>query len=139
MKIHHVGIFVKKIKLFEDLFLQKFKIISSTKILLDKNLGVKIKFIKFKGSNQLFEIVEPYGVENPITKVIKTKNNIINHLAFLSSEFEKDIDYLVKNNFYPISKILKSKYFKSEITFLMSPFNFIVEIIKNDNDRTFKK
>lgn len=134
MKIHHVGIFVKKISDFKKFFNRKVSITYSSKITLDKNLGVKIKFIKFKGSNQLFEIIEPYGKKNPVTPILKSKNNTINHLAFLSNSFQKDIDDLVTKNCYPISRIAESKFFKSNIVFLMSPFNFIIELIDGNKN-----
>ncbi len=129
MKIHHVGIFVKKISDFKKYFNKKVLITYSSKITLDKNLGVRVKFIKFKGSNQLFEIIEPYGKKNPVTPILKSRNNTINHLAYLSNNFQDDIDDLVSKNCYPISKIMKSKFFKSNIVFLMSPFNFVIEVI----------
>lgn len=134
MKIHHVGIFVKKITDFKKFFNRKVSITYSSKITLDKNLGVKIKFIKFKGSNQLFEIIEPFGKKNPVTPILKSKNNTINHLAFLSNSFQKDIDDLVAKNCYPISRIVESKFFKSNIVFLMSPFNFIIELIDGNKN-----
>ena len=139
MRLHHVGIFVKKITDFEKSFSHKFQTVSCSKLILDKNLGVKIKFIKFEKSNQLFEIVEPYGNKNPVTKVLRNKLNIINHIAFFSNDFINDVNNLVKKNFYPITCILKSKYFNSDIVFLMSPQNFIIEIIKNDNNRKIKR
>lgn len=134
MKIHHVGIFVKKISDFKKYFNRKVSITYSSKITTDKNLGVKVKFIKFKGSNQLFEIIEPYGKKNPVSPILKSRNNTINHLAFLSNSFQNDIDDLVAKNCYPISEIVESKFFKSNIVFLMSPFNFIIEVI--DGNRT---
>ncbi|MDB3987469.1 hypothetical protein N9422_02705 [Candidatus Pelagibacter sp.] len=134
MKIHHIGIFVKKISNFEKYFNKKILITYSSRITLDKKLGVKIKFIKFKGSNQLFEIIEPYGKKNPVTPILKTGNNIINHLAFMSNNFKDDIDDLVAKNCYPISKIVKSKFFKSNIVFLMSPFKFIIEVIDGNKN-----
>ena len=139
MKIHHVGVFCKNINIFQTYFAKNFKIYSKSKLVLDKKLGIKIKFFQFSGSNQLFEIVEPYGKINPISKVLKNKTNIINHIAFLTKNFESDIQKLIKKKCYPITNILYSKYFNSNIVFLMSPFNFIIELIKNDKNKKSRK
>lgn len=96
MKIHHIGVFCKNINNFQKYFEKNCKIYSKSKLVLDKKLGVKIKFFKFNGSNQLFEIVEPYGKTNPITKVLKNKQNIINHIAFMTINFESDVQKLIK-------------------------------------------
>lgn len=139
MKIHHIGIFCKNINTFQKYFAKNFNIYSKSKLVSDRKLGIKIKFFQFSGSNQLFEIVEPLGKINPISKVLKNKTNIINHIAFLTTNFESDIQKLIKKNCYPLTNILYSKYFNSNIVFLMSPFNFIIELIKNDKNKKIRK
>ena len=139
LKIHHVGVFVTSIDEFKKIFSNNFIIEKKTKKILDKVLKVKLQFIRFKGNNQLFEIVEPYGNDSPVQKILDQKKSVLNHIAFISSKFDRDIEKLLSEGFYPLTKKLDSKYFNSKIVFLMSPFNFIVEIIDNDKNRKIKK
>ena len=75
MDFHHVGILVDKLETGIDFFSKFQKKTRFTKIIYDKNLGVKVIF--FKQKNKItFELVSPYGAKSPIANALKKKNSI---------------------------------------------------------------
>ena len=126
---NHIGIFVKNIQKSEKYlnnFIAKSK---SNKLILDKKLGIKAKLF-FDEKNICYELVEPYGKNNPVSGYLKRGTNILNHIAYTSKNFDKTMDELKSNEFMQISKINYSKLFKSRIVFFISPLNYIIEIIE---------
>ena len=78
MIFHHIGIFVKKIETGKKIMEKKIKIKSFSKVIKDRNLKVKIMFIKDK-DNITYELVAPFGKGNPVDKILKSRTNILNH------------------------------------------------------------
>ena len=78
---NHIGIFVKNIKISEkhlSAFIEKDK---SSKLILDKKLGIKAKLFYDK-KKICYELVEPYGKNNPVSGFLKRGTNILNHVAY---------------------------------------------------------
>ena len=126
---NHFGIFVKNIKISEkhlSAFIEKGK---SCKLILDKKLGIKAKLFYDK-KKICYELVEPYGKNNPVSGFLKRGTNILNHVAYTSKNFDKTLNELRDNKFMQISIINYSKLFKSRIVFFISPLNYIIEIIE---------
>ena len=126
---NHFGIFVKNIKISEkhlSAFVEKGK---SSKLILDKKLGIKAKLFYDK-KKICYELVEPYGKNNPVSGFLKRGTNILNHVAYTSKNFDKTLNELRDNKFMQISIINYSKLFKSRIVFFISPLNYIIEIIE---------
>ena len=59
--------------------------------------------------------------------------NILNHLAYESKNFEKDLRKLINKGFRMISKPIKAKAFNDrKVTFLINKLNLIIELIESD-------
>ena len=126
---NHIGIFVKNIKSSEkyiNVFIEKKK---SSKIILDKQLGIKAK-LYYDKKKICYELVEPYGKNNPVSGFLKRGTNILNHVAYTSNLLDETLHELRTNKFMQISEINYSKLFKSRIVFFISPLNYIIEIIE---------
>ncbi len=132
MQFNHIGIFVNKIN--EGIpELKKFiKIKKKSKIIKDKNLKVKVIFI-IDHDDICYELVEPFGKNNPVSKTLEKKVNILNHLAYESKNFKKDLNNLTKRGFRIITKPVKAKAFNNrKVTFLINNLNLIIELIESD-------
>jgi methylmalonyl-CoA/ethylmalonyl-CoA epimerase len=128
---NHFGIFVKNIKISEkhlSAFIEKGK---SSKLILDKKLGIKAKLFYDK-KKICYELVEPYGKNNPVSGFLKRGSNILNHIAYSTKNFNLATAYLKKKNYTQISKINYSKVFKGKIIFFLSPLNYIIEVIEDN-------
>jgi len=130
MKFHHIGIFLSNIKTGETFFKKIIKIKRKSRIFFDIKLGVKVRFL-YDDSGICYEIVAPYGKNNPVNKVLKKKGNILNHVAYETKNLKKTINYLREINCAPITKPQSAKAFNNrKIIFFLTPLNFIIEIIQ---------
>ena len=129
MKFNHIGIFCNNLKSGKDCLKDIVQIKRETKTFLDKNLAVKVKFF-FDKEKICYELVSPYGKKNPVSKILKKKDKILNHIAYTSERFDKDIETLRKKGFTPLIYPTKAKAFNGRrICFFLTPLNFIVELI----------
>ena len=131
MLFHHLGIFVKSIDKSTIIFSRDLKAQKISEVILDKDLGVKVQF--FKGKNGItYELVEGFGEKNPVTNILEQNKNILNHVAYTTNQFDVQLDELNKLGYINISNVSKSVAFNgNRIVFLISPLNFIVELIEN--------
>jgi hypothetical protein len=128
LSFNHIGLFVKNIKKSEK-YIAPFLKLNKKKIIFDKKLKIKVK-LYFDNKKICYELVEPYGRNNPVSGFLKRGSNILNHIAYSTKNFRLAITFLKKKNFMQISKINYSKVFKGKIVFFLSPLNYIVEIIE---------
>lgn len=127
---HHIGIFVKNITLGKKFFLDLFKVIKWSKIYHDKKLGVTVMFL-YDQKKICYEIVAPLTNNNPVEKVLRTKKNLLNHIAYISDDFKNDIKKLRAQGCAPITKIIRAKAFNNKkIIFFLTSLGFIIEIIE---------
>ena len=128
LSFNHIGLFVKNIKKSEK-YIAPFLKLNKKKIIFDKKLKIKVK-LYFDNKKICYELVEPYGKNNPVSGYLKRGSNILNHIAYSTENFGLAITFLKKKNFMQISKINYSKVFKGKIIFFLSPLNYIVEVIE---------
>ena len=130
IQFHHIGIFVKSLAKGKKFFKNIIKVKKQSKIYNDKNLGVTIIFLYDK-KNICYEIVAPLTKKNPVEKVLKSKNNLLNHVAYVSDDFANDIKKLRSQGCAPLTKVIKAKAFDNKnIIFFLTTLGFIMEIIE---------
>ena len=123
MKFHHVGIFVANIKSGDNFFKSLIKINNTSKIINDKNLGIKVKFL-YDCKNICYELVAPLGIKNPVDKVLKKRSNIINHIAYKVKDLNRAIIYMRKKKLCSYHTTNVSKSFKKESYLFFNTFKF---------------
>ena len=137
--LDHIGIFVKNIPFGIKELKKIFNVKKKSKIFNDKFLKVKIQFVYDKRGN-CYELVAPFGKNSPVNNVIRSKKNILNHLAFITSNFNKDFQNLIKKGLFAITMPAKAVAFNNaKIVFLLSPLGFIVELIEKRRNISFHK
>jgi|TARA_B100000959_G_C14647775_1_gene487024 methylmalonyl-CoA/ethylmalonyl-CoA epimerase len=130
MDFHHIGILVDKLELGIDFFSKFQKKTRFSKIIYDKNLGVKIIFFKQK-EKITFELISSYGNKSPIANLLRKKSSIINHIAFKVKNLKKDIKFLKSLGCIQITKPKRSKAFNGRyVVFFVSPLNHVIELIE---------
>jgi|MDTC01.3.fsa_nt_gb methylmalonyl-CoA/ethylmalonyl-CoA epimerase len=131
MKFHHIGILVSNLSYGLKIYKKIYKNLKHSKTIIDKKIGVKLKFIH-EEDKILYELIAPYGKSSPITKLIKNKTSILNHVAYKEKKFDEKIKYFKKNNFLQISEPLGAKAFKGKrVVFFMTPLHHIIELIED--------
>jgi len=131
MQFNHIGIFVKNIKFGEKELKKIIKIKKISKIFKDKNLKVVVKFLHDR-NNICYEIVAPFGKNNPVTRVLKDGKNILNHLAYKTKNFDKMVSKFRNNKSAPLCLPTPAKAFGgARVIFFLTPLKIIVELIED--------
>ena len=137
MEFHHIGIFVKDLD-FGMSELSKFISIASIgEQIEDEGIGVKIIFVK-DASNIIYELVAPHGNNSPVTGVLSRDKDFLNHLAYMSIDFDADLKKLRSQGMVPLGAAKKAEAFQgARVIFFLSALGFIIELVekKESHDR----
>lgn len=135
MKFDHIGIFVKNLKFGRAKIRSFLDIVSMSKEIKDPLHRVIVQFLYDK-NDICYELVAPYKKNNPVDQVIKSKKNIINHIAYKVKNFDKKINYLKKKNCILLGQIKPAVAFhNSRIAFFLTSIGIILEIIEDKNKK----
>lgn len=135
MKFNHIGIFAKNLKEGKKYIYDIFDIKKVSKEFHDKELKVSVQFFS-DTSGITYEIVSPFGKNNPVDKVLKQNKNILNHVAYTTKLFNKEVKKLRKKGFAPLGKAKKAVAFNNaKVIFFITPLNFIIEIIEEKYEK----
>jgi methylmalonyl-CoA/ethylmalonyl-CoA epimerase len=128
---HHIGIFVKDLNFGKKILSKIFNVVSASEEIIDENIGVKIIFLK-DNKGILYELVAPYGDKSPVLGTLKRGKDFLNHIAYLTNSFEKEVNKLRGEGFVPLGEAQSAKAFSgAKVIFLLSPLGFIVELIED--------
>ena len=130
MKFHHIGIAVQDLKKANIYFKTLFQIKKTSKVFKDKNLKVNVQFLMEK-KNIVYEIIEPASKKSPISGALKENRNILNHVAYISENFDLDCKKMRNNGAIPIGVATPAVAFKNKkIQFFYTKLKFLFEMIE---------
>lgn len=134
LEFHHLGIFVADLHKGLTHLSNLFDVKQVSEITQDENLGVIVQFIT-DHSGITYELVAPFGSENPVDNVLKSKKNILNHVAYTSDTFDADAEGLRASGAIPLGKAKSAKAFGGcKVLFFLTKLGFIVELIERGTD-----
>lgn len=131
MKFDHIGIFVKSLKFGRAKILSFLDIVSISREIKDPLNRVIVQFLYDK-DNICYEIVAPYKKNNPVDQVIRSKKNILNHVAYKVKNFDQKINSLKKKNCIQLGQAKPAVAFNNaRIAFFLTSVGIILEIIED--------
>lgn len=78
-----------------------------------------------------YELVAPAGEESPVTQVLKSRRNVINHLAYRVASLPESAARLREQRHLPLGPSQPAIAFGgSHVQFFLSPLGHIVELIE---------
>ncbi|POV86799.1 glyoxalase [Aeromonas sp. ASNIH8] len=78
-----------------------------------------------------YELVSPASEESPVAQVLKTRRNVINHLAYRVSNLQASAERLRTQRHLPLGPSQPAIAFGgSHVQFFLSPLGHIVELIE---------
>lgn len=79
-----------------------------------------------------YELVAPAGEDSPVTQVIKTRRNVINHLAYRVHSLQEGATRLREQRHLPLGPSQPAVAFGgAHVQFFLSPLGHIVELIED--------
>jgi methylmalonyl-CoA/ethylmalonyl-CoA epimerase len=130
MIFHHIGIFTSDLNLGRIKLSSILPIESFSEPIEDPGLKVQIQFC-FDSSGICYELVAPFGENNPVSGILLSGKAIINHVAYTVLDIDRASENLRKEGCVPISKARPALAFDNRrVIFFMSPLRFIIELIE---------
>ncbi len=127
---HHIGLFVKDLAFGLEQLGKVIEIASVSEVIADENLLVLIQFVT-DASGVRYELVAPFGEGNPVERALKTKRNILNHVAYVSQDFENDISELRQNGAIILGVPRQAKAFDGRrVCFFLTKLGVIFELVE---------
>jgi methylmalonyl-CoA/ethylmalonyl-CoA epimerase len=134
LRFHHIGIFVRSI---EEGNAHLGRIIATEVIgtvIKDDGLGVMVQFVS-DTCGITYELVAPYGSNNPVDNVLKSRKNILNHIAYTSDSFAEDLGSLRLTGAIPLGQPMPAKAFGGKlVVFFLTKLGFIIELIEGETN-----
>jgi methylmalonyl-CoA/ethylmalonyl-CoA epimerase len=95
----------------------------------DPGLGVRVQFGR-DASGLRYELVAPNGPDNPVDPVLKSRGNILNHVAYRVVSLEDELLRLRASGAMPLSKPHPAIAFGGRrVAFVLLRAGFIIELI----------
>lgn len=130
MIFDHIGIFVPSIETGRQHLLSMINIKESSPIFDDPVLNVSVQFL-YDNNEICYELIAPFGLKNPIEPVLASQKNILNHIAYRSIEFDKELSRLRDCHCLPLTKPTPAVAFNGKrVAFFLSPLKFVIELVE---------
>ena len=129
LRFNHVGVAVKDLDEVNDLYKKIFQGSEEGGRFDVSSQGVKVSFLKL-GPQFQFEFVQPVDETSPVNSFLKRKNPFY-HLAFSSSEFDKDIEYLESCGLRPMDIFVSEAFNMKRCIFFIGPDNHLIEVVED--------
>lgn len=130
MRFHHIGIFVDSLERGCEEMGNTFDVKEMSDCIEDELIGVKIRFLK-DASGICYELVAPLGDSSPVTGVIQRGHSFLNHLAYSTDDFDRDMAKLREQRMVPLGPAQRAKAFNGRrVAFFLTKLNYIIEIIE---------
>ena len=103
MKFDHIGVFVHDIAAGDEALSDIIPITRRSEIFTDPVIKVKVQFL-FDASGICYELVAPFGEGNPVDGILKSRRNILNHVAYRTADFNTTLDDLRLKGGFPLNE-----------------------------------
>ena len=130
MKFDHIGIFVSDLTLGDAMLAAIFPIARRSEVFEDDNLQVKVQFL-YDTSGICYELVAPFGQNNPVDGVLKARKNVLNHVAYRTGHIDGELARLRDEGAFVLGPPRPAVAFGGKkVVFLITALNFFIELIE---------
>jgi len=140
MKFDHLGVVVPTLNEGRAHLSAALQVAEWSREFADPLNGVFVQF----GRDRLamcYELVAPLGSNSPVALALRKREAILNHVAYRVDLLEPQVNRLRDLYFHPLGTPKPAVAYEGRnILFLMSPLNFIVELIEHPaHEHVFSK
>jgi methylmalonyl-CoA/ethylmalonyl-CoA epimerase len=128
----HVGIVVADIEAGGVILTGVLGPLSWTQRFDDARLGVAVRFARDR-SGMVYELIAPFGDTSPIARTLKSRANLLNHMAYRTSSLDSGLKQARAMGALPVGAAAPALAFGgATVQFLMLPLGFLIELIEVD-------
>ena len=130
IRFHHLGLFVRDLEFGLTELEKVIEVKDVSEVTDDFGLRVSVQFV-IDSSNLRYELVAPLGENNPVDPVLKARKNILNHVAYITDDFETTFNKMRQDGCLPLAPPRNAKAFGGKkVVFMLTPLGFIYELIE---------
>lgn len=130
MKFDHIGIVVEDLENGQRQIGQILPIASFSEEITDPNINVKIVFATDTSSIR-YELIAPLNEKSPLGAALKSRKNIINHVAYKTPRFAEAVASYQKLGLLLGAPCPAVAFGGKQVAFFMMPLGIIVELIED--------
>jgi methylmalonyl-CoA/ethylmalonyl-CoA epimerase len=98
----------------------------------DTGLGVSVRFAR-DTSGIVYELIAPLGEASPVARTLRARANLLNQLAYRTGSLTASVARLRKERAVPVGSAAPALAFGgAHVQFMMTPFDFLIELIEID-------
>jgi methylmalonyl-CoA/ethylmalonyl-CoA epimerase len=128
----HVGIVVADIEAGGVILTGVLGPLSWTQRFDDARLGVAVRFARDR-SGMVYELIAPLGDTSPIARTLKSRANLLTHMAYRTSSLDSGLKQARAMGALPVGAAAPALAFGgATVQFLMLPLGFLIELIEVD-------
>jgi methylmalonyl-CoA/ethylmalonyl-CoA epimerase len=132
VNFHHLGIFVKSIEEGKRLLGETIPIREWDRTFEDAGLHVSVCF-GMDASGIRYELVAPFGEPNPVSGVLSSGRNILNHVAYTVGDMESAMKMLRSAGAIPMGAPRPAVAFGgANVAFFLTSIGIIIELVEGD-------
>lgn len=96
----------------------------------DPGLQVSVCFAR-DAAGLVYELIAPLGDASPIAGTLRSRRNLLNHIAYRTSDLEGSVAQLRTQRAMPVGPAAPAVAFGgASVQFFMTPLGFIIELIE---------
>ncbi len=135
LRFDHAGIVVSDMQQGREHLCRLLPLIKATDVFHDTVNQVDVQFF-LDASDIVYETISPNTPSSPVRAALDSGKNILNHLAYRVSNIEEAVEMYRSQGCMPLGRPSPAIAFQgSRIVFLLTPLNFILELIENYDHR----
>ncbi len=130
MIFDHIGIFVKNLEYGRKRLSSILPITKFTDPVDDKFHKVSVQF-GIDNTGIRYELVAPFGKDNPAESVLSKGENIQNHICYLVDDLDSEVKRLRSEGAIPLGSPKPGVAFNNNrVVFFLTPLRFVIELIE---------
>ena len=131
MLFDHIGLFVADIAEGDARLSALLPIVERSPIHDDPVIQVRVQFLT-DSSGIVYELVAPFGEKNPVATVLRTRKNVLNHVAYRVADLDAALERQLAEGGFAIGDPKPAVAFGGRrVVFIYTAMDFIIELIED--------
>ncbi|ENY71968.1 glyoxalase [Aeromonas diversa CDC 2478-85] len=130
MKLHHIGLVVAELDLGVTYCRESLGIERFSEPVHDPLQRVHIRFA-YDAAGTCYELIAPAAEDSPVSQALRTRHNLLNHLAYEVEDIARSAEQLRGQRHLPLGPSQPAVAFGgAPVQFFLSPLGHIVELVQ---------
>lgn len=127
----HLGLIVADLAKAQEHLSATIGVSRWSRVFHDEGIGVSVQFGLSENGTPCIELITPLGENSPVSSALRQGRNVLNHVAYLTSDLAGSAARLREQSCFPTGDPQPAvAYGGKRVQFFLSPLRFIIELIE---------